>query len=74
MRPGISGYRSYHICPVCGRQFYIPQTTDRWIYTAYRNGRQYMTCSYGCTQKARDDRNAVSPDFIRQGRLVWYSP
>ena len=68
MKPGITGYRSYHICPVCGKQFYIPQTTQKWIFKVSRNNRPYMACSYSCTAKARDDKDAVRMEFIQQDR------
>lgn len=68
MKPSITGYRSYHICPVCGKQFYIPQTTQKWIFKVSRNNRTYMACSYSCTTKARDDKDAVRMEFIQQDR------
>lgn len=68
MKPAITGYRSYHICPVCGKQFYIPQTTQKWIFKVSRNNRPYMACSYSCTTKARDDKDAVRMEFIQQDR------
>lgn len=38
MKPGIAGYRSYHICPVCGKTFYVTCRIEKWDTIIFLDG------------------------------------
>lgn len=64
------GFSGYHICPVCGKQFYIPSTTSRWVFQCKKNGKLYRTCSYTCSQKAVADESAINSEYIRHDKKI----
>lgn len=41
-----------HVCPVCGKIFYIPDSKT-WVYRAMIKNRHKPVCSWGCMRKVK---------------------
>ena len=64
------GFGKYHICPVCGKTFYVTCRIEKWAYRCKVKSKTYTLCSYSCTTKAINDSEAIKDDFVRHEKTI----
>lgn len=64
------GFGKYHVCPVCGKTFYVTCRIEKWAYRCKVKSKTYTLCSYSCTTKAINDSEAIKDDFVRHEKTI----
>lgn len=66
----IEGLGKYHVCPVCGKTFYVTCRIEKWAYRCKVKSKLYTLCSYSCTTKAINDSNSIKDDFVSHEKTI----
>lgn len=70
----IYGVTKEHICPWCGKKFYIPYQSKgggrtQWTYKLRLGNKRYYYCSYSCSNHAKDVIEQVK-EQMKEGRFI----